>query len=85
MHLPTPAVLLTVVYAAAVAVAVATAATGQAQAALAGLVVATALGARWALRRSRRTARSTGSAVAAVDATLPDAVLPEAAPAVRAA
>ncbi|PWW21960.1 hypothetical protein JD79_01102 [Geodermatophilus normandii] len=85
MHLPTPAVAVTVVYAAALAVAVASAATGSAREALAGLVVLAALVTRWAVRRSRRTAPSTAAAVVTVDAALPDAVLPEAAPAVRAA
>ncbi|GAB3319922.1 hypothetical protein GCM10027451_40140 [Geodermatophilus aquaeductus] len=85
MHLPTPAVAVTVVYAAALAVAVASAATGSAREALAGLVVLAALATRWAVRRSRRGALSTATAVTTVDTALPDAVLPEAAPAVRAA
>ncbi|MGY1697708.1 MULTISPECIES: hypothetical protein [unclassified Geodermatophilus] len=85
MHLPTPAVLLTVVYAAALAVAVAGAAAGSAREALAGLVVLTALAARWAVRRSRRTVPSTGAAVAAVDAALAAPPLADPAPAVRAA
>ena len=84
MHLPTPAVLLTVVYAAAVAVAVASAATGQARAALAGLVVLSALAVRGVLRRSRRTAPSTVAAIATVDATLAEP-LADPAPAIRAA
>ncbi|MGY1833256.1 hypothetical protein ACI8AA_22800 [Geodermatophilus sp. SYSU D01180] len=81
MHLPTPAVVLTAVYAAALAVAVASAATGSAREALAGLVVLAALVTRWAVRRSHRTAPTTAAAVATVDAALPDAPLPEAAPA----
>ncbi|MGY1783301.1 hypothetical protein [Geodermatophilus sp. SYSU D01036] len=81
MHLPTPAVVLTAVYAAALAVAVASAATGSAREALAGLVVLAALVTRWAVRRSRRTAPTTAAAVATVDAALSDAPLPEAAPA----
>ncbi|WP_336033279.1 hypothetical protein [Geodermatophilus sp. FMUSA9-8] len=92
MHLPSPAVLLTAVHAAALAVAVAAAATGSVREALAGLVVAAALGIRFAVHRSRRAARSTGSAITAVDAALPDALpdalaapLPDAVPAVRAA
>jgi hypothetical protein len=84
VHLPTPAVAVTVVYAAALAVAVASAATGSAREALAGLVVLTALVARWAVRRSRRAAPATAAALATVDAALP-AALPEPAPAVRAA
>jgi hypothetical protein len=90
VHLPTPAVVVTVVYTAALAVAVASAATGSARQALAGLVVLAALVTRWAVRRSRRTVPSTAAAVVTVDAALPyaalpDAVLPEVAPAVRAA
>ncbi|WP_139245662.1 hypothetical protein [Geodermatophilus amargosae] len=85
VHLPTPAVAVTVVYAAALAVAVASAATGSTREALAGLVVLAALFTRWAVRRSRRTVPSTAAAVVTVDAVLPDTVLPEAAPAVRAA
>ncbi|MGY1729392.1 hypothetical protein ACI79J_20715 [Geodermatophilus sp. SYSU D01062] len=81
MHLPTPAVVLTAVYAAALAVAVASATTGSAREILAGLVVLAALVTRWAVRRSRRTAPTTAAAVATVDAALPDAPLPEAAPA----
>ena len=80
MHLPAPAALLTVVYAAALAVAVATTVTAPGPQTLAGLVVLTALVARWAVRRSRRTVPSTAAALTAVDATLSDAVLPEAAP-----
>ena len=86
MHLPTPAVLLTAVYATALAVAVAAAATGSAREALAGLVVLTALVARWTLRRSRRTAPGTAAAVRAVDAALPaEPLAVDPAPAVRAA
>ncbi|MGY1672902.1 hypothetical protein [Geodermatophilus sp. SYSU D00710] len=85
MHLPTPAVVLTAVYAAALAVAVAGALAGSAREALAGLVVLTALAARWAVRRSRRAVPSTGAAVATVDAALPDAPLADPVPAVRAA
>ncbi|GAB3196825.1 hypothetical protein GCM10027261_20590 [Geodermatophilus arenarius] len=85
MHLPTPAVVLTAVYAAALAVAVAGAATGSVREALAGLVVLAAVVTRWALRRSRRAAPSTAAAVVAVDAALPDTALPEAVPAARAA
>jgi hypothetical protein len=85
VHLPTPAVLVTAVYAAALVVAVASAATGSPREALAGLVVLTALVARGVLRRSRRAAPSTAAAVVSVDAVLPDAVLPDAAPAARAA
>ncbi len=84
MHLPSPAVLLTAVYTAALAVAVATTVTAPGPQTLAGLVVLTALAARWAVRRSRRVAPSTGAAVAALDAALPDA-LPDAVPAVRTA
>ncbi len=88
MHLPAPAVLLTAVYTAALAVAVATTVTAPGPQTLAGLVVLTALTARWVLRRSRRVTPSTAAAVATVDAALPLALpdaLPEATPAVRAA
>ena len=88
MHLPAPAVLLTAVYTAALAVAVATTVTAPGPQTLAGLVVLTALTARWVLRRSRRATPSTAVAVATVDAALPLALpdaLPEGAPAVRAA
>ncbi len=85
MHLPTPAVLLTAVYAAALAVAVATTVTAPGPQTLAGLVVLTALAARWAVRRSRRSAPTTASAVAAVDAVLAEPLVADPAPAVRAA
>jgi uncharacterized membrane protein YqjE len=93
VHLPAPAVLLTAVYAAALAVAVATTVTGPGPQTLAGLVVLTALAARWTVRRSRRAAPTTAAAVATVDATLvatldaalPDPLVADAAPAVRAA
>ncbi|WNV75867.1 hypothetical protein [Geodermatophilus sp. DSM 44513] len=49
MHLPVPAVLLTVVYAAALAVAV----TAPGQHLAAGLVVLTGLLTRWAVRHRR--------------------------------
>ncbi len=89
VHLPAPAVLLTAVYTAALAVAVATTVTAPGPQTLAGLVVLTALAARWALRRSRRAAPTTAAAVATVDAGL-DAALAEPlvtdpAPAIRAA
>ncbi|MFW3169767.1 hypothetical protein [Geodermatophilus sp. CPCC 206100] len=67
MHLSLPAVLLTVVYAAALAVAV----TAPGEHALAGVVVLTGLVSRWAVRH-RRVHRAL-----AVDAVL----TPEAAPA----
>ena len=88
MHLPTPAVLLTVVYAAALAVAVATTVTAPGPQTLAGLVVLTALAGRWAVRRSRHSALTTATAVRTVDAALTEpALVADAgpAPAVRAA
>ena len=66
MHLSVPAVLLTVVYAAALAVAV----SAPGQHLVAGLVVLTGLVTRWAVRHRR------------AHAAVPDAVLaPESAPA----
>ncbi|WP_448641949.1 hypothetical protein [Geodermatophilus sp. URMC 63] len=88
MHLPAPAVLLTVVYAAALAVAVATTVTAPGPQTLAGLVVLAALVGRWAVRRSRRTAPTTAAAVRTVDAALIEpalAVDPAPAPAIRTA
>ncbi len=93
MHLPTPATLLVLVYAAALAVAVATTVTALGPQTLAGLVVLGALAVRWTLRRAHRPVTAltpTMAAVATVDAALPallDVALtdPAAAPAVRAA
>ena len=88
MHLPTPAVLLMVVYAAALAVAVATTVTTPGPQTLAGLVVLAALAGRWAVRRSHRTVPTTAAAVRTVDAALTEPALvadPGPAAAVRAA
>ena len=88
MHLPAPAVLLTVVYAAALAVAVATTVTAPGPQTLAGLVVLAALASRWAVRRSHRVAPTTAAAVRTIDAALTEPVLVAdsgPAPAVRAA
>ena len=71
MHLSVPAVLLTVVYAAALAVAV----TAPGQHLVAGLVVLTGLVSRWAVRH-RRAHAAVPASVARVDAVL----APEAAP-----
>ncbi|HLL62597.1 MAG TPA: hypothetical protein VK401_06085 [Propionibacteriaceae bacterium] len=75
MHLSVPAVLLTVVYAAALAVAV----TAPGQHLVAGLVVLTGLVTRWAVRH-RRT-----HAVPAAVATADTVLAPDAAPARAAA
>jgi uncharacterized membrane protein YqjE len=86
VHLPTPAVLLTVVYAAALAVAVATTVTAPGPQTLAGLVVLAALVGRWTVRRSRRTAPTTAAAVATIGAALPaEPLTADPAPAVRTA
>jgi hypothetical protein len=76
VHLHLPAVLLTVVYAAAVAVAV----TAPGEHAVAGLVVLAGLVTRWAVRHRRGGVSST-SAAPAVDAVL----APDTAPARAAA
>jgi hypothetical protein len=76
VHLHLPAVLLTVVYAAAVAVAV----TAPGEHLVAGLVVLTGLATRWAVRHRRGT-RAVAVATATVDAVL----APDAAPARAAA
>ena len=65
MHLPVPAVLLTVVYAAALAVAVA----APGQHLVAGLVVLTGLVTRWTVRH-RRAHHAVPAAVATTDAVL---------------
>ena len=78
MHLHLPAVLLTVVYAAAVAVAVA----APGEHLVAGLVVLTGLVTRWAVRH-RRGSRAVPVAVAA--ATVDAVLAPDAAPARAAA
>jgi hypothetical protein len=72
VHLSVPAVLLTVVYAAALAVAV----TAPGQHLVAGLVVLTGLVTRWAVRH-RRAHAATPVAIASADAVL----APESAPA----
>lgn len=77
-HLPVPAVLLSLVYAAAIAVALAHPG-GQT---LAGLVVLAGLVARWALR-SRHRAPAPAASAGTVDAVLPPE--PAAAPAPAAA
>jgi len=82
-HLPVPAVLLSVVYAAAIAVAVAS----PGQHTLAALVVLAGLVARWAMR-SRRPVHAAGPVVLAVASSTGDAVLapePAVAPAPAAA
>ena len=82
-HLPVPAVLLSVVYAAAVAVALA----HPGEHTLAGLVVLAGLVARWALR-SRHTAAAPVALAVAESTDAVDAVLtpePTAAPAPAAA
>ncbi|MGY1824202.1 hypothetical protein [Geodermatophilus sp. SYSU D00079] len=76
MHLSLPAVLLTVVYAAAVAVAV----TAPGEHAVAGLVVLAGLVTRWAVRH-RRAGVSPAPVAPAVDAVL----APDTAPARAAA
>jgi hypothetical protein len=80
-HLPAPAVLLSVVYAAAIAVAI----TRPGQSTLAGLVVLAGLTARWvAHSRATRPVRvAVSEAVTAVDAAL--SADPDAAPAHAAA
>ena len=79
-HPPLPALLLSVVYAAAVAVALA----HPGGHTLAGLAVLAGLTARWTLRHHRRTAAADAPArltvVAAADGVVPDAA-PAAAPA----
>lgn len=67
MHLPVPAVLLTVLYAAALAVAVA----APGQHLVAGLVVLTGLVTRWAVRH-RRAAVPAPTAVPADGALTPE-------------
>ena len=82
-HLPVPAVLLSVVYAAAIAVALA----HPGEHTLAGLVVLAGLVARWALRSRHRAVAPVALAVASSVGTV-DAVLasdPAAAPAPAAA
>jgi hypothetical protein len=82
-HLPVPAVLLSVVYAAAIAVALA----HPGEQTLAGLVVLAGLVARWALRSRHRAPAPVALAVASSAGTV-DAVLtpdPAAAPAPAAA
>jgi cytochrome b561 len=76
VHLSAPAVLLTVVYAAAVAVAV----TAPGEHAVAGLLVLAGLVTRWAVRH-RRAGVSPAPAAPAVDAVL----APDTAPARAAA
>ncbi|RBY84155.1 hypothetical protein DQ241_18545 [Blastococcus sp. TF02A-30] len=84
-HLPVPAVLLSVVYAAAIAVAL----TDPGQHALAGLLVLAGLTARWAVRARRSGAAAAPVAVAVAEsAGTVDAVLgqePATAPAPAAA
>lgn len=84
-HLPLPAVLLSVVYAAAIAVAL----TDPGQHAFAGLLVLAGLTARWAVRARRTSAAAVPVAVAVTQsAETVDAVLspePAAAPAPAAA
>ncbi len=75
MQLHLPAVLLTVVYAAALAVAV----TAPGEHLVAGLVVLTGLFARWAVRHRRPSAAAVP--VAAATATVDAVLAPEAAPA----
>ncbi len=69
-HLPVPAVLLSVVYAAAIAVALA----HPGEHTLAGLVVLAGLVARWALRSRHRVAAPVSLAAASTAGTV-DAVL----------
>jgi uncharacterized membrane protein len=72
-HLPVPAVLLSVVYAAAIAVALA----HPGEHTLAGLVVLAGLVARWALRSRHRAAAPVALAVAESAGTVDAVLAPE--------
>ena len=80
-HLPVPAVLLSVVYAAAVAVALA----HPGQHTLAGLVVLAGLVARWVVRGRHRAAAPVALAVAGSAGTVDAVLTPEPATAPAAA
>jgi len=80
-HLPVPAVLISVVYAAAIAVALA----HPGEHTLAGLVVLAGLVARWALRSRHRAAAPVALAVASSAGAVDAVLAPEPAPAPAAA
>jgi len=72
-HLPVPAVLLFVIYAAAIAVALA----HPGEHTLAGLVILAGLVARWALRSRHRAAAPVALAVASTAGTVDAVLAPE--------